>query len=208
MIHELVSRILSGGKELHVPDVGGRFQLAPSISYIAEQTFGDSATRESNAIVSLKADIDYFMTEVNEMYATLLPLFLNITILKHIVTDFLTINLFSNNVESAVALKAFREWLKTRLPLASDADILWTGLNKVRNFSSNTSNFNNFNSISNFDTTIKNLNSFKTIDSSNSFSIIINSLNKFNTVRDFNNFSTPSNFTPTINSQIMTSSPA
>ncbi|GFO40150.1 metalloproteinase [Plakobranchus ocellatus] len=105
-----------------------RFVVDRSVTdrYIAEQTFGDSAMRKSNAMVSLKADIDYFITEINELFASLRPKGLNIIILKQTL-DILNINLFLDNVPSSVALKAFRDWSAKQLPAAYDAAILWTG---------------------------------------------------------------------------------
>ncbi|GFN74354.1 hypothetical protein PoB_000086000 [Plakobranchus ocellatus] len=95
--------------------------------YMLEQTVGDSATRKSYAMNSLEADIDYFMTEINELFASLQPKGLNIRILKKRL-DALgsNINLFSAFDPSWVALKAFHDWLGRNFLSSYDAAILYT----------------------------------------------------------------------------------
>ncbi|GFO26720.1 A disintegrin and metalloproteinase with thrombospondin motifs 1 [Plakobranchus ocellatus] len=95
--------------------------------YVAEQTTGDSATRLNNAMVSFNADVDYFITEINKMYASLRPMGLCIEILKKRL-DVLNINVFSDNVNHFVAIAAFDNWLANST-VAYDAAILWTWQN-------------------------------------------------------------------------------
>ncbi|GFO31670.1 Zinc metalloproteinase/disintegrin [Plakobranchus ocellatus] len=98
--------------------------------YVAEQTTGDSATRLNNSLVSLRADIEYFITEINEMYASLRPMGLHIEILNKRL-DVLNMNLFSDNVHRFLALEAFDNWL-AYATVVCDAAILWTGHNFQR----------------------------------------------------------------------------
>ncbi|GFO40139.1 metalloproteinase [Plakobranchus ocellatus] len=93
--------------------------------YVAEQTSGNSVR---NGMVSLKADINYFISEMNEIFASLRPMGLHIVILKRKLSV-LDVNLFLDNVPAMLALKAFNHWLQKQGPAEYDAAILWTGLN-------------------------------------------------------------------------------
>ncbi|GFO42739.1 hypothetical protein PoB_006924400, partial [Plakobranchus ocellatus] len=87
--------------------------------YVAE------ATSARDGLISLKADINYILTEMNEMFASLRPMGLHIVILKRKLF-LLRTNLFLDNLPSKLALKAFDDWLAKQGPATYDAAILWT----------------------------------------------------------------------------------
>ncbi|KAK3781614.1 hypothetical protein RRG08_029278 [Elysia crispata] len=100
--------------------------------YVAEQTNGQTQP----ALESLNADIDYFLTEINGMYASLEEKGFNIRILKKKV-DILDVNLFYDNTDVDPGLKAFDAWLLSTGAYASinyDAAILWTGFELVSGY--------------------------------------------------------------------------
>ncbi|GFO05854.1 hypothetical protein PoB_003235900 [Plakobranchus ocellatus] len=165
--------------------------------YVAEQTFGDWATRKSKASANFEADIDYFMTEVNEMYATLLPKGLNITIIKYTGMRFLTTNLFSDNVDSAVALKAFQKWHARLLGFAPDADILWTALVDPTPTLSKTSTLSTSPTLSTVRASFNISNSLNSLNKVRNFSSNTSNFNNFNTISNFDNFNTISSFDTT-----------
>ncbi|GFO46557.1 hypothetical protein PoB_007306200 [Plakobranchus ocellatus] len=90
--------------------------------YAAEE----SSVRDG--LISLKADINYILTEMNEIFASLRPMGLHIVILKRKLS-LLRINLFSDNLPSKLGLKAFDDWLAKQGPATYDAAILYTGQN-------------------------------------------------------------------------------
>ncbi|GFO19093.1 hypothetical protein PoB_004559800 [Plakobranchus ocellatus] len=95
--------------------------------YVAEQTFGNPVRK---GLASLKADFDYIVTEINELFASLRPKGLDIRILiKRL--DVLKINLFADNVHKSEALQEFDNWLTAEGAYATvvyDAAILLTSL--------------------------------------------------------------------------------
>ncbi|RUS73621.1 hypothetical protein EGW08_018610, partial [Elysia chlorotica] len=97
--------------------------------YTAEQTDGDTA----KAMDSLNADIDYFITEINDLYSSLAVNGFNIQILKKKL-DILDFIIFNDNTDVDPGLKAFDAWLMSTNAYANigyDAAILWTGFELV-----------------------------------------------------------------------------
>ncbi|GFO40151.1 A disintegrin and metalloproteinase with thrombospondin motifs 1 [Plakobranchus ocellatus] len=90
--------------------------------YVAEQTSGNSIR---NAMVSLKADINYIITEINEIFASLRPMGLHVVILKKKLSV-MNFNMFPDDYPKRLALRAFYDWLATQKTAAYDAAILWT----------------------------------------------------------------------------------